>query len=295
MTAVEIIVGSTVVGCAFVAVFVVFLVLRDKVTSSKNDGKTVHHLPDMLWYSHNRELADAMLMTFGMVLGFALVVPQLVKNASASNFSELEVVSPFFIVLPPVVFMSKIPKFRNILANNIHVRKNRWAITSEVISLFVGILGFDIWIFQYAIPLHRRGADIVLSISLLVLATLYAVVGSALFYWVYRVVHIVVPADGLTAAAIVGTNLETMALLGNHDNISGRGGGQHPRHISATSFDPFENTTIHDDPFTVPEEKPEPKPETKEEEEPDKAKSNPEPMKKAPLPPPKAAFTKTCM
>jgi hypothetical protein len=231
----ETIFGLVAIGVAIVAAFIVYLVLSPKTTSHQQ----THHLPDMRWYSDRPELADAVFMTFSVVLWIGSIVPQLMKNASAPNSAEIRSISPFFIVLPPVVIMTKLPGFRHILADAIHSNKNKWAVVTELSGLFAGLAAFIIWIFQYAVPLYNTGTDMVLSTSLLVLGTLYSVIGLAMFYWVYNIIHSVIPQHGEDDT---NDGLEMVSLLSpiSDDNSS---------KPTRTTFNPFENTTIQDNPF----------------------------------------------
>lgn len=184
------IIGIVAIGAAVVATFIVYLVLTGKQRPKGQRARGHHNLlPDMHWYKTDPDLYDALFMTFGVGLWIGSSLPQLVTNATTSNSAERESVDPFFITLIPPALAGKIPGFRHVLARNIASGVPNYAITVELVGIFLGMAAFIIWMFQYAVPLYQQNTDMALASSLIGIATFYAIAWVWLVYWVQSIHH----------------------------------------------------------------------------------------------------------
>lgn len=170
---VQVIVGLVALGVAIVAGIIAYKVPVQPTKSPTNTSST---RADALKI-HNH----VALMTFASWISVGSIVPQLIRNGELGENMD-ESTSPFFPALYPLIIFAKFPAERDLIKLT-HSNNNTYGLATLVITQYFLLIGFIVWVFQFA----AFSSSITIQIVFYTLGVLYSFGVLGISSWVYDV------------------------------------------------------------------------------------------------------------
>lgn len=128
-------------------------------------------------------MMNGVLMVLGVSMMVGALVAQLVKNAEVGAEID-QTSSPYFLILYPLAIIFKLRGEYDLIVEACSVHKNVLVAVSQGAGLIVMVVGYSIWIFQYAYHLDEEAAQVGYYIA----ATLILVLGAVATFYTYKAI-----------------------------------------------------------------------------------------------------------